>query len=107
MFKFARLIVLNYIIGYYEDGKFIETKERLILKPKSIEFDKEAMKFHGVTMKKANKKGLDPVEVMKKFVTDFNYVNFLIFHNAEFHIKSIQPELMRTCFHFDFSKRKL
>ena len=34
----------------------LKQKERLILKPKSIEFDKEAMKFHGVTMKKQIKK---------------------------------------------------
>lgn len=108
MFKFARLIVLNYIIGYYQDGKFIETKkERLILKPKSINFDEDAMKFHGITMKKANKKGVDPTEVMKKFVTDFNYVNFLVFHNAEFHIKTIQTELMRNCYYFDFSRKKI
>ena len=57
MFKFARLIVLNYLIGYYEDGKFIETKkERLILTPKSINFDVDAMKYHGITTKKANEK---------------------------------------------------
>ena len=108
MFSFARLIVLNYIIGYYEDGKFIETnKERLILKPKSIEFEEEAMKYHGITMKKANKKGLDPIQVMKKFVNDFNYVNFIVFHNVDFHIKTIQAELMRTCFYYDFSKKKI
>lgn len=108
MFKFARLIVLNYIIGYYQDGQFIETKkERLILKPKSINFDEDAMKFHGITMKKAIKKGVDPKEVMKKFVTDFNYVNFLVFHNAEFHIKTIQTELMRNCYYFDFSRKKI
>tara|TARA_B110000977_G_C11072411_1_gene489961 strand:+ start:860 stop:1483 length:624 start_codon:yes stop_codon:yes gene_type:complete len=108
MFRFARVIVLNYLIGYYEDGQFIETnKERLILKPKSIEFEEEAMKYHGITMKKANKKGLDPTQVMKKFVNDFNYVNFIVFHNAEFHIKTIQAELMRTCFYYDFSKKKI
>ena len=108
MFKFARLIVLNYSIGYYEDGKFIETKkERLILTPKSINFDANAMKFHGVTVKKAMKRGVDPVEAMKKFANDFRYVNFIVTHNADFHIKAIQCELMRSCVHFYFSNKKI
>lgn len=108
MFKFARLIVLNYSIGYYENQKYIETKkERLIIKPKSINFDETAMKFHGVSMKKANKKGVDSLEAMEKFANDFRYVNFIVSHNVEFHIKSIQTELMRSCVYFDFSKKKI
>lgn len=108
MFKFARLIVLNYSIGYYENQKYIETKkERLIIKPKSINFDETAMKFHGISMKKANKKGVDSLEAMEKFANDFRYVNFIVSHNVEFHIKSIQTELMRSCVYFDFSKKKI
>tara|TARA_B110000908_G_scaffold71121_1_gene85810 strand:+ start:7578 stop:8204 length:627 start_codon:yes stop_codon:yes gene_type:complete len=108
MFNFARLVVLNYSIGYYEENNFIETKkERLILKPKSINFNEEAMKYHGISMKKAYKKGVDPVEVMKKFANDFKYVNFIVSHNVEFHIKTIQCELMRSCVIYDFSKKKI
>jgi len=108
MYVFARLIVLNYIIGYYLNGEFIETKKvRSILKPKLINFNKDAMQFHNITMKKAMKKGIDSVKVMNDFVTDFNNVDFIVFHNTEFHIKTLQAELMRTCFYFDFSKKKI
>ena len=108
MFKFARLIVLNYSIGYYENQKYVETKkERLIIKPKSINFDETAMKFHGISMKKANKKGVDSLEAMQKFANDFKFVNFIVSHNVEFHIKTIQTELMRSCVYFDFSKKKI
>lgn len=108
LFKFARLIVLNYSIGYYSDGNFIETKkERFILKPKSINFNEDAIQYHGITMKKAMKKGVNAVEVMAKFANDFKYVNFIVAHNVEFHIKAIQNELMRSCIYYDFSKRKI
>lgn len=108
LFKFARLIVLNYSIGYYENNVYVETKkERLILKPKSINFNEEAIKYHGITYKKATKKGVEPLEVMEKFSNDFKYVNFIVAHNAEFHIKAIQNELMRSCVYFDFSKKKI
>tara|TARA_B110000879_G_scaffold142520_1_gene185414 strand:+ start:6393 stop:7013 length:621 start_codon:yes stop_codon:yes gene_type:complete len=108
MFMFARLIVLNYSIGYYENQKYIETKkERLIIKPKSINFNEDAMKFHGVTMKKAEKKGITSLDAMEKFASDFKYVNFIVSHNVEFHIKAIQCENMRSCVLFDFSKKKI
>lgn len=108
MFIFARLIVLNYSIGYYENQKYVETKkERLIIKPKSINFNEEAMKYHGITMKKAMKKGIDSLEAMEKFTNDFKYVNFIVSHNVDFHIKTLQTELMRSCLYFDFSKKKI
>ncbi len=103
MFKFARLVVLNYSIGYYENKKYIETKkERLIIKPKSINFLEEAIKIHGITYKKALKKGVDPITAMEKFAEDFKHVRVLVSHNVEFHIKALQVELMRSCVYYDF-----
>lgn len=108
IFKFARLIVLNYSIGSYENGEYTEiTKKRLIIKPKSLVFDEEAMKYHLITMKKALKKGIEPVEAMEKFANDFKYVNYIVSHNVEFHIKALIVELMRSCVYFDFSKKKI
>lgn len=108
MFKFARLIVLNYSIGYYDDGKYEEIKkERIIIKPKSLVFDEQAIKFHQITMKKALKKGTEPVVAMEKFANDFKYVNYIVSHNVEFHVKALIVELMRSCIYFDFSKKKL
>lgn len=103
MFKFARLVVLNYSIGYYQDKKYIETKkERLIIKPKSINFLDEAVKIHGITYDKAEKKGVDHIVAMEKFAEDFKYVKVLVSHNVEFHIKALQVELMRSCVYYDF-----
>ena len=58
IFSFARLVCLNYIIGYRKDGKFIEEKKvREILTPKCIHFEKDAIKFHGISQDKAKENG--------------------------------------------------
>ena len=55
-FGFARLVCLNYIIGYKKDGEFKELKKvRNILKPKCINFDENAIKYHTISQKKAEK----------------------------------------------------
>ena len=41
---------------------------------------------------------------MEKFANDFKYINILVSHNVEFHIKALQVELMRSCVYYDFGK---
>ena len=59
IYGFANLVALNYLIGYRENGKFVETKKvRHIIKPKCINFLEEAVNIHKITEKKAIKKGI-------------------------------------------------
>ena len=102
-FGFARLICLNYIIGYRKDGQFKELKKvRNILKPKCINYDKNAIKFHKIKQEKAAKKGFENTKVIKDFANDLKNVKIIVSHNLPFHIRSIQVELFKTCTYINF-----
>lgn len=105
MYAFARLIEIHYLIGYYKNDKFIETKRvNTILKPKCISFDKEAESFHKISYEKAMNEGSDNESVMTKFKNDLKNIKVIVSHNLPFHLKSIQMECFRTCTNIDFSK---
>ena len=103
IFSFARLVCLNYIIGYRKDGKFIEEKKvREILTPKCINFEKEAIKFHGITQDKAEEDGIDSKIIMRNLEDDLRNVQVIVSHNLPFHIRAIQVECFRTCTYINF-----
>ena len=109
MFAFARLIAIHYSIGHYqiENGnfKYVETKKvKHILKPNCIVFDETASAIHGITMEKANKKGIDNTTVLSELKDDLKKVNIIVSHNLPFHLKAIQTECFRACVSIDFSK---
>jgi hypothetical protein len=108
LFEFGRLIQLKYSIGYFEDDKFIEEKkEKYILKPKCITFDKKAQEIHKIKYKKAMEKGHDNVHVMMQFRKDLNNVDIIIGHNLNFHLRAIQVELFRAYTYIDFNNYTL
>lgn len=103
IFGFARLVSLNYIIGYKKDNKIVELKKvRHILEPKCINFEKDAIKYHGITMEKAKEKGIDCKIIMKEFENDLKNVEVIVSHNLPFHIRAIQCECYRTCSYINF-----
>lgn len=105
MFEFARLIELKYSIGYYDsNNKYIEEiKEKLILKPTCINFNKKAQDIHKISYDKADTKGKNNIFIMNKFKNDLKNVSIIIGHNLNFHIKAIQVELFRTYTYIDFN----
>tara|TARA_Y100000589_G_C27171737_1_gene637013 strand:+ start:974 stop:1531 length:558 start_codon:yes stop_codon:yes gene_type:complete len=104
IFEFSRLIQLKYSIGFYDDEQFNEEiKEKYTLTPKSINFNEKAVSIHGITFKKAEKKGHDNVYIMNKLKDDLKGVQIIIGHNLHFHIRAIQVELFRTCVNIDFN----
>lgn len=105
MYGIARLISLNYSIGYFEGKKYIEEKRvNKILKPASIHFNEEAMKFHNISYDKATSEGVESKLIIENFKEDLKQVRVIISHSLEFHLKSIQSECFRTCTAIDFSK---
>ena len=108
IFKFARLLTLNYSIGTYSNNTYNELiKERLLIKPHFLPFDEDAFKYHQLSKEKLEKKGEDNFKIMEKFVNDFKNVDIIISHNLDFHIKAIQVELYKSATIFDFSKYML
>lgn len=104
MFKFARPVCLNYIIGYKQGDEFVEIKnERKIFKPEYLSIPEESVEIHGITYDKANKKGINGSEIMKKFKDDIKNVQVIISHNLPFHLKSLQIECIRNCISPDFN----
>ena len=104
MFEFSRLVQLKYSVGFYDDDKFNdEIKEKYTLIPKSINFNEKAVSIHGINYKKALKKGHDNVHVLNKLKEDLKGVQIIVGHNLNFHIRTIQVELFRTCVNIDFN----
>jgi DNA polymerase III epsilon subunit-like protein len=104
MFKFARPVCLNYIIGYKKGDEFVEIKnERTIFKPEYMAIPDEIAEIHGITTEKATSKGTDGATILNKFRADIKNVQVIISHNLPFHLKALQIECIRNCISPDFS----
>lgn len=104
IFGFARLVCLNYIIGYRKDGKFKELKKvREILTPKCINFEEDAVNFHGITQKKAEEKGIDSKIIIKNLADDLKNVQVIVSHNLPFHLRALHVECFRTSTYINFN----
>ena len=104
LYSFARLVALNYEIGYKEGNKFISTKKiRSIIKPRCMQIYEESIKIHGITMEKAMNEGLEIEQVLDIFIKDLKDMEVLVSHNIEFHLKTIMSELIRYNKPFNFS----
>lgn len=104
LFCFARLVVLNYEIGYYKDGKYIMEKNiRQIVKPRCMVIPDETVKYHGITQKIANKKGIDSEEIILNFKKDLENVNVIVSHNIDFHLKTIIAEAFKYNIKLEFN----
>ena len=65
---------------------------------------KESEEIHGITLKKAEKKGVHPGEIMNTLKKDLRNVSVIVSHNLPFHIKTIQTECFRTCININFTR---
>jgi hypothetical protein len=105
LYKFARLIAVHYIIGDYENGVFKNPiNKTLILKPKTINFDKVAQGFHKITMEDAQNNGIDNNKIITELKNDLNEVKIIISYSLAFHVKAIQVECFRTAIEINFGK---
>jgi hypothetical protein len=108
LYKFARLIAIHYMIGEYNSSlKNVITNQRcinVILKPKTIYFDKVAQSFHNITMEDAINKGIDNNNAITELKNDLSDVKIIIGYSLPFHIKAIQSECFRTAIDINFGK---
>ena len=104
LYKFARLIAIHYMIGDYDGSLKNVNIKNIILKPKTIYFDKVAQNFHNITMEDATAKGVDNNKAITELKTDLNDVKIIIGYSLPFHIKAIQSECFRTAIDINFGK---
>ena len=105
LFCFARLVNLTYDIGHFEGNQYItETKKSMIAKPRCMTIPEDTVKYHGITQEKALKKGIDPEQIIIKFLEDIKGVDIIVSHNINFHLKTIIAEAVRYNILIDFNK---
>lgn len=104
LYSFARLVVLNYEIGYKEGNKYISTKKiRSIIKPRCMHITEESIKIHGITMEQANKEGLEIEQVLDTLIKDLTDVSIIVSHDIKFHLNTLISECVRYNKLFSFT----
>lgn len=104
LYCFARLVTINYIIGYYNNNKFIEEQNiRQIVKPRCMNINEETIQYHNITQKKANKHGVEIETIINDFKNNIKNVNIIISHNVDFHLKTILAEAVKYNILLDFN----
>ena len=104
LFNYARMVSLNYIIGYKKDDEFVEEKRvRSIVRPRSMYIPKETEQFHGITQDYAMANGINPDVIIKKLKDDIMDVNVIVSHNIDFHLRTILSEAVRYNIVIDFA----
>ena len=92
LFGFARMVSFSYIIATRNN---IEKKEYNIIKPRCLNIPQEIVQFHGISQEIAMKKGKDIEKVLDKFCADIMDCDIIISHSLDFHLKTVQAELIR------------
>jgi DNA polymerase III epsilon subunit-like protein len=96
LYCFARMVCLNYEIGYFKNNQFIQEKKvRHIIKPRCMTITDETTKIHGITQQVANETGVDIETVLKTFKEDLKQVDVIVSHNIDFHLRTIIAETVK------------
>ena len=96
LYAFARLVVINYEIGYRSNNTFIsEKKVRKIVKPNCMFINDNSIAFHGITNEIANNEGEDIINILNGFINDLEKGCVIVSHNVEFHINTLLAEYVR------------
>jgi DNA polymerase-3 subunit alpha len=95
LYAFARLVVINYIIGYRNQNKeFVtELNIRKIIKPRCMNITN--IDFHGITNEIAFNDGYEIEDVLNEFNDNIKDINIIISHNIDFHLKTLLSEYVR------------
>ncbi len=105
LYKFARLVKLNYEIGQIVNNKFVtEKKVNQIIKPRCMYISQELTNIHGISHADAEEKGIDPEIVINEFKNDIKKINIIISHNVDFHLRTLIAESLRYNIMIDYNK---
>lgn len=106
LFGYSRMVSLSWIIAVRNEDKNynIIKKEKFIVKPRCMIIPEDSVKFHGISHDIAMKKGTEIEEILDKFKKDLTEVKVICSHGLDFHLKTIQAELVRYNKAVDFNK---
>ena len=106
LYGFARMVSFSWIIATRDnDDKFtIIKKQKFIIKPRCLQIPDEIVQFHGISQEIAEKKGTEIEEVLDLFKTDLVGVSVIVSHSLDFHLKTVQAELVRYNKAMNFNK---
>ena len=109
LFGFARMVSFSWIIASKdtEDKITIIKKQKFIIKPRCLQIPNEIVQFHGISQEIALEKGTEIEEVLDLFKTDLVGVSIIVSHSLNFHLKTVQAELVRYNKAMNFNKYDL
>lgn len=90
-YESSRLVELGYII-YDKRGNYIKKYQQIV---KPDKFKIKNSKFHGISNKKANSKGISCKNVLNNLYEDIKSVNLIVAHNIKFDLNIILSECYR------------
>ncbi len=77
------------------NGKLVKTQD-YIIKPNGFDIPFNAEKIHGISTDRANKEGVEIIEVLNIFLADIRDSQFIIGHNILFDKNIVGCELLRS-----------
>ena len=106
LFGFARMVSFSWIIAIRKnkDNFEIIKKEKYIIKPRCMNIPDDCVKYHGISQQIALTKGTDIEIVLDKFIKDLSDVQIVSSHGLDFHLRTVQAELVRYNKPVDFNK---
>ena len=106
LYGFARMVSFSWIIATrVSDDKFtVIQKQKFIIKPRCLQIPDEIVQFHGISQEIALKKGSEIEDVLEEFKEDLIGVSIIISHSLDFHLKTVQAELVRYNKAMNFNK---
>jgi DNA polymerase III epsilon subunit-like protein len=105
LYGYARMVSLNYEIGYVKEKDFIQEKyQRYIIKPRCMNIPIETVQFHGITQEHAEKNGIDIEIAINQLIKELKTVDIIISHNIDFHLRTIISEAVRYNININFSR---
>ena len=109
LYGFARMVSFSWIIASKdtEDKITIIKKQKFIIKPRCLQIPDEIVQFHGISQEIALEKGTEIEEVLDLFKTDLVGVSIIVSHSLNFHLKTVQAELVRYNKAMNFNKYDL
>ena len=106
LFGFARMVSFSWIIATRKEKDNFEIikKEKFIIKPRCMNIPDDCVKYHGISQKIGLTKGTDIEVVLEKFTKDLVDVKVISSHGLDFHLRTLQAELVRYNKPVDFNK---
>ena len=91
--NWPRLVEIAWLIYDYNGQK--KSEKSYIIKPEDFDIPENATKVHGISTAKAHGLGIELIKVLKEFIADILYADYIVAHNMNFDEKVVGAEFNR------------